>query len=234
LLYRLTITRTIILGGENLDALPPRVILAGTHRSFPDTSLVRYALSRSAARGLANRLVVAIGGEGFLDAGYYSALGILTFGLYPLRQHGEREAGLRGLVRAAAAGNAVLIYPQGTHATIERECAGDPAVRFRPGVAHLAAALDAAVVTFGLAGTEAIMPPRVPEGFRGLVLAGIPVALRRGPLAIAFGAPLRLAPGESPQAFAARLQDTCYALARRAEQALSQESGRLMRSTPSW
>ena len=43
---------------------------------------------------------------------------------------------------------------------------------------------------------------------------------KRGPLAIAFGAPLRRAEGESPRAFAARLQDASYALTRQAEAAL--------------
>jgi hypothetical protein len=97
-------------------------------------------------------------------------------------------------------------------------------VRFRPGVAHLADALDAAVVPFGLAGTEQLIPPDV-QAFDGPVIAGIPVALHRGPLAIAFGAPLTLAPGEAPQAFAARLQTVCYALARQAEAAIARDPG---------
>ena len=128
---------------------------------------------------------------------------------------------MRGLVRLAQAGNAVLIFPQGTHSRLEQEHADDPTVRFRPGVAHLAAALDAAVVPFGLAGTERVMPPFLEE-YRGPVIAGVPVSLKRRPLAIAFGQPLTLEPGEEPHAFAARLQHVCYALARQAEQALAQ------------
>ncbi|HLH22147.1 MAG TPA: 1-acyl-sn-glycerol-3-phosphate acyltransferase, partial [Chloroflexota bacterium] len=142
--------------------------------------------------------------------------------LYPLQQHGEREASLRGLARLAAEGNAILIFPQGRHATLAQERADDPAVRFKPGVAHLAAALDAAVVPFGLAGTEQVIPPDL-DHFNGPVIAGIPVALRRGPLAIAFGVPLTLQPGESPHAFAARLQAVCYALTRQAEAAIAHE-----------
>jgi len=77
------------------------------------------------------------------------------------------------------------------------------------------------VVPFGLAGTERVMPPFLEE-YRGLLIAGVPVSLKRRPLAIAFGQPLTLEPGEEPHAFAARLQDACYALARQAEQALAQ------------
>jgi hypothetical protein len=55
------------------------------------------------------------------------------------------------------------------------------------------------------------------------------VALRRGPLAIAFGAPLMLQPDESPHAFAARLQAVSYALTRQAEQAIAHDPHRHLR-----
>jgi long-chain acyl-CoA synthetase len=224
LLYRCVVTRTVVLGQEQLTDLPRRVIFAGTHHGFPDLPLVRHALAQTPARQLVGRLVVAAGGEGFATHGLYSLYSILAFGIYPLRQHGEREASLRRLARLAAAGNAVLIFPQGAHTDPARERASDPAVRFHAGVAHLAAALDAVVVPFGLAGTEQMMPPNVAD-FAGLKLAGIPITARRGPLAIAFGRPLRLAPGEPPQAFTDRLQDASYALTRQAEEVLGQETG---------
>jgi len=56
-----------------------------------------------------------------------------------------------------------------------------------------------------------------------LVIAGVPVSIRRGPLAIAFGEPLESVPGEEPQAFALRLQEASFALARQAEAALGTE-----------
>ena len=227
LLYRFSVTNTIVLGGEHLRRLPPRVIFAGTHHSFADMPLVRYALSKTAARRPARRLVIATAAGGFSSYKPHHWYGILAFGLYPLRQFGERGTSLRGVVRLAKAGNAVLIFPQGVHAEPERERTGDPAVRSRPGVAHLTAALDAAVVPFGLAGTEVMIPARL-EGFQGRVIGGVPAAITRGPLAIAFGAPLTLERGESPDAFAARLQEASYALTRLAEQALCHEKGGLL------
>jgi 1-acyl-sn-glycerol-3-phosphate acyltransferase len=182
--------------------------------------LVRRALAQSPARRLAGRLVIATAGEHLLSTGLVGQYGTVAFGLYPLRQHAGQEESLRGLARLAGAGDPVLIFPQGVHAAPEAERAGDPAARFKPGVAHLAAALDAAVVPFGLAGTEAVIPPAAPPDFKGYVIAGIPVLLRRGPLAIAFGPPLTREPNESPQAFTARLQEVCYALTRQAEGAL--------------
>ena len=224
LLYRLAITRTVVIGGEHLAHLPRRIVVAGNHHSFADIALVRFGLRQTPARRLANRLVIAAGAAGQGWSSPLARYAVLAFGLYPLEQTRERDASLRALVRLGEAGNAVLIFPQGTHSRLEQEHADDPAVRFRPGVAHLAAALDAAVVPFGLAGTEQVMPAFLEE-FKGPVIAGVPVSLRRRPLAIAFGQPLTLEPGEEPHAFARRLQDVCYALADLAEQALARQAG---------
>jgi long-chain acyl-CoA synthetase len=224
LLYRVAVTRTVVLGREHLQRLPPLVIVAGTHRSFADVPLVRFGLGKTRARRLSRRLVVAAGAGG---AGWRSPLaryGVLAFGLYPLERERERDASLRRLVRLAQDGNTILIFPQGTHARPEQERAQDPSVRFRPGVTHIATALGCPVVPFGLAGTERLMPAFLEE-FHGRVIAGVPVSFTRGPLAIAFGEALRVQPDEDPAAFAARLETACYALAREAEQAIARCSG---------
>ncbi len=219
LLYRASVTETVVLGGEQLRRLPKGVIFAGTHHSFTDLPLVRASLRRTPARRLAGRLVVATGAGAFQAAGPLARFGVLAFGLYPLRQRGEQDASLRGLAKLAGKGNALLIFPQGAHVDPASERAGDPRASFRTGAAHLALALEAPVVPFGLAGTERILPPHADE-FKGPKIAGIPVAIHRGPLAIAFGAPLRPEPGETPAAFTARLQTASFALARQAEAAL--------------
>jgi long-chain acyl-CoA synthetase len=221
-LYRFSATRTVVLGSKNLRRLPPRVIFAGTHHSFADLPLIRFGLVHTPARGLATRVIVAMSASEFAKAGILARFGRLAFGLYPLRQRAEREASLRALARLAAEGNPILIFPQGVHARPERERAGDPSVRFRPGVAHLAAALDAAVIPFGIAGTDRMMPPDR-DAFGGLVVGGVPVAIRRGPLAIAFGEALSLGKDESPQDFTVRLQVASYALTRQAEAAIARE-----------
>jgi long-chain acyl-CoA synthetase len=226
-IYGLSVTKTIVLGAEHLADLPPppRVIFAGTHHSFLDMPLVRHALWYSPARPLVRRLVIAAAADGFARYPLHHWWGILAFGLYPLHQDRERELSLRGIVRLAQAGNAVLIFPQGVHAEPDQERAGDPAVRFRPGVALLAEALDAAVVPFGLAGTEEMIPATL-EGFQGQVIGGVPAQIRRGPLAIGWSAPVRLQPNESPDAFAARLEAVCYPLTRLAERAIAAERTR--------
>lgn len=219
LVYRLAVTRTIVLGGQKLSDLPTRVIFAGTHHSFADVPLPYHALGQTPARRYSRRLLVAAMADGFASAGIVAAYGILAFGLYPLERHGAGEASLNQLADLAEKGNAPLIYPQGMHARPEQERAGEPSVRFRPGVAHLASELKAAVVPFGCAGTEQLIPPFLEE-FKGTVIAGIPVSLKRGPLAIAFDTPLAMGPEESESEFTERLQGVCFALARQAEAAL--------------
>jgi long-chain acyl-CoA synthetase len=220
LLYRVAVTRTVVLGREHLRDLPAVVVVAGTHHSFADVPLVRFGLRKTPARRLANRLVVAAGAGGAGWHSPWSRYGVLAFGLYPLERERERDASLRHLVRLAQAGNTILIFPQGTHARPEEERAHDPAVRFRPGVAHIAEALGCPVVPFGIAGTERLMPAFLEE-FHGRVIAGVPVTFTRGPLAIAFGASLRPGADEDPSAFAARLETACYALTREAERAIA-------------
>jgi 1-acyl-sn-glycerol-3-phosphate acyltransferase len=219
LLYWLAVTRTLVLGGQHLTALPPTVVFAGTHHSFPDMPLVRRAIAMTSGPSISRRLLVATA-AGTAWRSLWSRYAVLAFGLYPLQRERDRERSLRRLVHLAQAGNDVLIFPQGTHARPCEEHADAARVRFRPGVAHIAAALQCPVVPFGLAGTEAMMPPFL-EDFHGRVIAGVPVRFRRGPLAIAFGCPLVFGPDEEPAAFASRLQATCYDLTRAAEQALA-------------
>lgn len=225
LLYGVAIPRTIVMGADHLRDLPSTVVFAGNHRSFADMPLVRVGLSRTSARRFARRLVIATMGEG---AGWHSPLARYVaagFGLYPLDRVAHREDSLRRLANlAGGGGHAVLIFPQGTHARPSDERGHPPAVRFKTGVAHIAEALDAPVVPFGLAGTETAMPPFL-DDFQGVVIGGVPVAIRRAVLAIAFGAATYQAPDESTQQFVERLEKVSYALAAEAD-AVRGEIGR--------
>src|SRR5262249_9948171 len=141
-----------------------------------------------------------------------------AFGLYPLDRLAHREASLRRLASLARGQNAVLIFPQGAHAHPSDERGNPPAGRVQTGGAHVGEALGTPVVPFGLAGTEIAMPPFLDQ-FEGPVIAGVPVAIKRTPLAIVFGPPQRQAADETAQAFAERLEKLSYALAARADAA---------------
>jgi 1-acyl-sn-glycerol-3-phosphate acyltransferase len=231
LIYKFGVTKTHVLGGEHLKTIGPRVIIAGTHHSFADIHLVQHGLAATPARGLAKKLVVVASAANLADIGPAAWIGVLAFGTYPLNQMGERDASLRGLAKLMQQGSAVLMFPQGTHSDPPLEIANDPLVQFRPGVSHLAESLDADVIPFGIAGTERLMPAHL-EHYEGLVIGGVPVSITRGPLAIAFGPPLRLDEGESPRDFAARLQSVCYALTRQAEAKIDPSLREAQRLTP--
>jgi len=216
LIYWIGIPRTIVLGADQLRNLPRTVVFAGNHRSFADMPLVCVGLGRTPARRFARRLVIAAQAEG---EGWRSPLARYVaagYGLYPLDRVAHREASLRRLASLAGGGNAVLIFPQGTHAHPSDERGDPPAVRFKTGVAHIAEALGAPVVPFGLAGTELAMPPFL-DDYHGMVIGGVPVQLRRTVLCIAFGEPQRQFPGESAQEFTERLEHLSYALAAEAD-----------------
>jgi len=207
-----------VLGADQLRHLPPAVVFAGNHRPFADMPLVRVGLSRTPARRFARRLVIAAMAEG---EGWRSPLARYVaagFGLYPLDRLAHREASLRRLAELARGGNSVLIFPQGTHARPADERGDPPAVRFKSGVAHVAEALEAPVVPFGLAGTEEAMPPFL-DDFHGPMIGGVPVSLRRRVLAIAFGPPQSQSADESAQQFVERLEKLSYELAAQADQA---------------
>src|SRR4029079_12430212 len=98
------------------------------------------------------------------------------------------------------------------HRCVSHGGADPRACLFKTGVAHVAEALGAPVVPFGLSGTDEAMPPFL-EDFKGTVIAGVPLALKRTTLAIVFGPPQRPADGESAQQFTERLEQLSYGLA---------------------
>jgi 1-acyl-sn-glycerol-3-phosphate acyltransferase len=172
-------------------------------------------MSKTASRRFSRRLIDAAQAE---CEGWRSPLAryaAAAFGLYPLDRLAHREASLRRLASLAGTGHAVLIFPQGAHARPADERGDPPAARFKTGVAHVGEALDAPVVPFGLAGTEEAMPPFL-DDFHGRKIAGVPLALKRTPLAIVFGPPQRQAADETAQEFAERLEKLSYELAARA------------------
>ncbi len=220
-LHRGAVPRVIVEGTEHLAVLRRGAILAGTHRSFADVPTIQRALREVLSRKEADHLAIAASSVIVGRAGILGKLVTVGFGLFPLRQYGGQEESLRRLAEVADAGNAILIFPQGHHTDPADERRGDPSASFKPGLAYLAANLELPVVPFGLAGTEAVVPPHPPAGFKGRVIGGVPVILKRRPVAIAFGAALRPTPDENAAHFTARLQDACFALSRRAEAALA-------------
>ncbi len=172
-----------IAGGRGLMALPTPCIFAADHGSHLDTLAILAALPD---RVRVQVRVAAAEDYWYRDPLHHLAAGAL--GGFPF----PRKGGL-GLARAAALlnkGRCILIYPEGTRG-------GGP---FRPGVARLAAQAGVPVVPIAVRGGR----ERWPKG------QALP---RRGPLTVAFGTPLWLAPGTAPEEATRQIEAAVRALA---------------------
>jgi putative phosphoserine phosphatase/1-acylglycerol-3-phosphate O-acyltransferase len=137
------------IGG--LDHVPAHgpVIIAANHRSYFDPVAIGFALAKLGrpARVLAKREL--------FDAPVVGQLA-RAFGAIPVDRGTGSAAPLEAAARALAAGELVVILPEGTIPRGEAFFA--PELHGRTGVIRLARASGAPVVPLGLWGTEAVWP----------------------------------------------------------------------------
>jgi long-chain acyl-CoA synthetase len=190
-------------GLEHVRDLDTPVIFAANHQSHMDTPAVLIALPRR----WRYRVAPAMAKE-FFRAHFYPRefsrkawftnslnyyLACQFFNAFPLPQ---REAGTRQTLRyigeVIAGGDSVLLFPEG-----RRDPQGDISP-FRPGVGMMAARLDVPIVPVRIDGLDQVLHPKMRWP-------------KRGPVRIAFGAPLRLT-GDDYPALAKRVEDAVRAL----------------------
>ena len=134
-----------------LDAIPRTgpVIVASNHRSYFDVA----ALALVAAR--LDRPVRFLAKRELFDLPVLGWVGRMLGGI-PVDRADHPAAALEEAERALAAGELVIVLPQGT---IPRgEAFFDPVLHGKTGTARLAAASGAPVVPLGLSGTERVWP----------------------------------------------------------------------------
>jgi long-chain acyl-CoA synthetase len=190
-------------GLEHLEGLKGPVLFAANHQSHMDTPAIMLALPPARRYGLA----VAMAKE-FFAAHFYPAgrplkqrlkgttlylLSCQFFNAFPLPQ---REAGARQTLRyvgeVAADGYSILIFPEG------RRTETGEIDRFQPGVGMIGAKLGLPVVPVRLDGLERVLG----KSMRWPV---------RGPVRVAFGAPIQLT-GEDYPAMAKRVEEAVRGL----------------------
>jgi long-chain acyl-CoA synthetase len=191
------VLRLKVDGLEHLDAISGPVIFAANHQSHMDTPAILAALPARWRYHVAPAMAKEFFKAHFHPAGYPPRarftnglnyyLACEFFNAFPLPQ---REAGTRQTLRyigdLIADGCSVLIFPEGKrtqHGEINR---------FMPGVGMIGARLDVPVVPVRLEGLDAVLHQRMKFP-------------RRGPVRIAFGAPLRLE-GDDYDGLARRVQ----------------------------
>jgi len=193
-----------VAGLEHLAKIEGPVIFASNHQSHMDTPAIFLALPPR----WRYRVAPAMAKE-FFRAHFYPRefsrmawftnslnyyLSCMFFNAFPLPQ---REAGTRQTLRyigeITSDGYSILIFPEGArHPTGEID-------RFRPGVAMIGARLDVPVVPVRLDDVDKVLDPHWKWP-------------KRGPVRVAFGAPIRLT-GEDYVALAKQVEDAVRHLA---------------------
>lgn len=138
-------------GGENIPATGP-VLLASTHASHADNLALGVAFDRPVHfLGTASLLETPIVGSMLMD-----------LGMVPVQRGGADNDALEVIAGLLAAGEAVVIYPEGSRSRDGR------VYRPRSGIARLAAASGVPVVPIGVTGTRDLWPigqrPRLGRG----------------------------------------------------------------------
>jgi putative phosphoserine phosphatase / 1-acylglycerol-3-phosphate O-acyltransferase len=137
-----------IEGVENIPREGP-FILAANHRSYFDVAALALAVAKS------GRPARFLGKRELFDAPVIGQIG-RAFGGIPVDRAGKAANALRDAERVLAAGEGLIILPQGT---IPRGPAFfDPELAGKTGVARLAAASGAPVIPLGLWNTESVWP----------------------------------------------------------------------------
>ena len=184
-------------GLETLQGLDPPLMFAANHSSHLDTAALLAALPT----GWRSRITPAVRKEYFdacwsassslrekLSAAGKFGLACLLFGAFPLPQRlGQVGDTLRYAGELAEGGLCILIYPEGKRSQDGRMQS------FKSGVGLLARELEIPIIPVGIRGAFESMS--VHDSWP-----------RRGPVRVAFGRPLQLEEGETPDQLAARVE----------------------------
>jgi long-chain acyl-CoA synthetase len=195
--------RLTVQGREHLASIHGPVVFAVNHQSHMDVPAIlialpahwRYRVAPAMAKEFfrAHFFPREFGRRAWFTNSLNYYLACEFFNAFPLPQ---REAGTRQTLRyigeVLAGGDSVLIFPEG-----ERHPTGGIA-RFQPGVGMMAARLDVPIVPVRIDGLDRVLHPRM----------RFP---KRGPVRIAFGAPMRLE-GEDYEVLARQVEDAVRAL----------------------
>jgi long-chain acyl-CoA synthetase len=189
-------------GLEHLRDLSGPVVFAANHQSHMDTPTIlialpsrwRYhvatAMSREFFYAHFHRRIVGLKSWMTNSLNYFGAC--MFFNAFPMAQGGSgTRQTMRYIGEITRDGYSVLIFPEG-------ERRAEALAAFRPGVGMIASRLDLQVVPVRIDGLDKVLHKTMKWP-------------KRGPVRVAFGAPMRLA-GEDYQGLAARVEAAVRAL----------------------
>jgi 1-acyl-sn-glycerol-3-phosphate acyltransferase len=186
---------TTVRGVEHLRHVEGPVIFVANHQSHLDTPVLLTALPVR----FRHRVVVAAAADYFFDRRWKANLWAFALAAIPIertkvnRQSGDVAAELLG------EGWNLVIYPEGGRSP-------DGWIQpFRGGAAYLAKKVACTVVPVHVRGTRHVLPKSAGK------TGGFP--LKRSPVTVIFGTPMRPDEGEDARRFGARIEASVAALA---------------------
>ncbi len=190
-------------GHEHLAHLEPPVIFVANHASHLDTPLLLSALPPR----LRHRTVVGAAADYFFDRPWKGALWSLTLAAIPIERARVNRRSAETATQLLGDRWNLILFPEGGRSP------DGWAQEFRGGAAYLALRTGAPVVPVYLKGTRHVLPKRDPgtPGGSGTENRGQP--LRRGPVLVLFGLPLRPHEDEDARRFATRVEHAVALLA---------------------
>src|SRR3954464_2861409 len=186
--------RRRIEGREVFAGERPPVVFVANHSSHMDTPAILRALPRAWRQ----RTAVAAAADYFYRKRWVAAAVSLLFSTVPIsRRGGGMDKGAADhLHRLLRQRWNLLLYPEGTRSR------NGSRGKLHSGAAVLAAAHDVAIMPIYVAGTREAMPP----GRSWPKRKRVGLALRRHPICLRFGPPIRALPGERGNETRARVQ----------------------------
>ena len=197
-----------VVGAEALDRLEGPVIFAANHNSHADTAVMMAAVP---AR-LRHKMVVAAASDFFFDSTAKGAVMSLLLGAIPIERSKVSRRSAETALELLDDGWSVLIYPEGGRSP-------DGWMHdFKGGAAYLSVRSGAPVVPVFLDGTGRILPKSpVAQGDApgGSGSESTKTArLRRHPVTVLFGRPLRAAPEDDARSMGPRIESAVAELGR--------------------
>ena len=196
-----------IRGSEHLRHLAAPVIFVANHTSHVDTPLLLANLPTR----FRHHTVVAAAADYFFDRTWKAALWSFLLPAIPIERTRVNRRSADAAAELLADGWNLVIFPEGGRSP------DGWAQPFRGGAAYLSRRTGAPVVPVHLHGARDVLPKRAgregrPAGGSGTEMrAGH--GLRRSPVSIVFGAPLRPDEGEDARRFGARIERAVAVLA---------------------
>ena len=202
------IAPTTVVGSEALTRLEGPVIFAANHNSHIDTAV----LTASIPAHLRHKLVVAAASDFFFDSTAKATVMSLILGAIPIDRTKVNRRSAQTAIELLNEGWSVVIYPEGGRSP-------DGWMQdFKGGAAYLSVRSGAPVIPIFIEGTDRVLPKSPVEPGRARGGSGSEstktASLRRHPVSVTFGRPLRVADDEDARRFGPRIEAAVAELGR--------------------